>query len=81
MEIKTITASYKFRLDLGNWNSAEFFLSAHGELAEGDDPEAKARELASYCKKRVLNEGRTLLEQMKPHPTVTQFFQGMEVKK
>lgn len=81
MEIKTITASYKVHLNLGDYNAAELSLSAHAELGPGDVPEEKANQLFLYCRKQIAARAVELIDEKKPKPTVTEFFQGMEVIK
>lgn len=51
-----VTRSYSRKLNLGNYESEDFFCSRKAEVRNGDDVEAVSKYLAYDCKTDVENE-------------------------
>lgn len=56
MILKTISATYDRKLNLGDYNSAHIAMTLWADLEDGDDPAAAAESLRQMARNQVMAE-------------------------
>lgn len=62
MIIKTISATYERKINLGNYNSVNLGMTAWADLGEGENAELVAKAVRAYCRENVRAEALQLIE-------------------
>lgn len=77
MKLKTISATYDRKLNLGEYNSAHIAMTLWADLEEGDDPAAAAEALRQMARHQVMAEMARVDKRLEAR--VADIFMGLPV--
>ncbi|MCA9366843.1 hypothetical protein KC887_01095 [Candidatus Kaiserbacteria bacterium] len=77
MQLKTISATYDRKLNLGDFNSAHIAMTLWADIDEGDDPATAAESLRQMARHQVMAEMARIRPELQAK--VEDIFMGLPV--
>ena len=81
MYVKSVHISYKRKVDLGNWNSAEVSAMISADIEQGDDLNQSMRDLWTMARENVKAQVIPLTQKSRAGAaTIQEYFLGLPIQ-